>query len=389
MLINELFYKQPYQKEFDAIVRTCFPYKDGYLVTLDRTLFYPEGGGEPADTGTINGISVLDVQEHDGVIVHYLETALPEGSEIHGQIDWERRFHMMQCHTAEHIISGLIHQKFGYENVGFHMSDVITLDLNGPISWDELKEIEARANQIVYENVPVLVLLPNIHELSTMEYRSKKELTGPVRIIKIPGADSCACCGMHVSKTGEIGTIKLLSLMNHRGGVRISMTAGYHAMLDYQNKHDQCTEISQMLSLKPSEIVEGVQKLKNDLLDKDHRIIALNHQIFELKTASYAAGQPYILEVDADWNSVEIRQFCEMLRKADKAKINVVLSGSDTNGYYYCVSSNSINLRNQAKALNTALKGRGGGSPQMIQGSFRASLPEILAYIKQLAEESL
>lgn len=385
MLFNQLYYKYPYQKEFDAVVRTCIPYNNGYAITLDQTLFYPEGGGEPSDTGTLNGVPVLDVQILDDIIVHFMNVPIEEGTTVHGEIDWKHRFHLMQCHTAEHIVSGLIHQKFGYENVGFHMNEVVTLDLNGPVSMSDILEIERQANRIVYENVPVLVLLPNESELATLEYRSKKELTGQVRIIKIPGADSCACCGMHVAKTGEIGSVKLLSLTKYKGGVRIEMTAGYHAMLDYQEKHEKCVEISRLLSVKQEDIIDGVKKLKEELSARDQRIAMINRQLFELKTAGYDNGLDHIIESDSSWSPLEIRIFCETLRKADKAAVNAVLSGNDEDGYYYCISSNSMNLKNISKQINECLNGRGGGSPRMIQGTFHAPLAAIRESLSTLS----
>ena len=220
MEMNELFYQDAYLKEFDAKVIRCTACKNGFDVVLEDTAFYPEGGGQPFDTGTLDGIEVFNVQrdQHD-VIHHYVKEALDEGKVVHGVIDWNRRFDFMQNHSGEHIISGLIHKHFGYENVGFHMGEVIQIDISGPLNWEQLMMIEREANDIIYQNIPVQITYPNNDELENIPYRSKKELQGKVRIVTIENADICACCGTHVRNTGEIGLIKILSFMKHKDGI--------------------------------------------------------------------------------------------------------------------------------------------------------------------------
>ena len=195
--MKKLYYESPYKKEFEATVLSCVKGKKGYEAVLDETAFYPEGGGQPADTGVIDGVRVYDVHERDGVVVHYTEGELPEGKKVKGVIDWERRFCLMQEHSGEHLVSGLIHSVFGYDNVGFHMgAEEVTIDLNGTLEWKDLMEIEEKANEIIWENREIYAGFPPKEELCAMEYRSKKELTGDVRIVRIPGGDVCACCGI-------------------------------------------------------------------------------------------------------------------------------------------------------------------------------------------------
>lgn len=227
---KELYDLNPYTEEFDAQVVSCNLNNDVYEIVLDRTAFYPEGGGQPADRGTLGTVNVLDVQEKAETIIHYCDAPLAEGTQVHGAIDWNRRFDLMQNHSGEHIVSGLIHQLYGYENVGFHMGDVIQIDFNGPLNEEQLKDIETRANRIVMNNEEIIALFPDEEELKTLEFRSKKELKGVVRIIEIPGADVCACCGTHVKRTGEIGLIKLLGWQKHKKGVRVEMLSGMRAL---------------------------------------------------------------------------------------------------------------------------------------------------------------
>ena len=214
--MKKLYYDSAYIKEFDANVISCEKGKKGFEVILDQTAFYPEGGGQPTDTGVLGGIAVLEVHEKNGEVIHYLEQPLTVGERVHGEIDWEKRFIHMQEHSGEHLVSGLIHAKYGYDNVGFHMgSDEVTIDFNGLIEWDDLMEIEKKANFMIWDNLEIYADFPAKEELDVLDYRSKKELTGDVRIVKIPGGDICACCGTHVMRTGEIGLVKFLSMIHY------------------------------------------------------------------------------------------------------------------------------------------------------------------------------
>ena len=225
---SRLYYQIPYVKSFMCTVEHCEESGKGtWLVTLNQTGFYPEGGGQPYDTGTLNGIPVLSVHERGEQVIHELAQPIEEGTLAEGIIDWQRRYDNMQLHTGEHILSGLVHKHFGYDNVGFHMgAEEVTVDFNGIIEPEDLDWLEDEANQLVYANVPVKVLYPSEEELRTMEYRSKKELSGLVRIVEVPGADVCACCGTHVENTGEVGIIKIRSMIHYKGGVRLSMLCG-------------------------------------------------------------------------------------------------------------------------------------------------------------------
>ena len=233
MAAEKLYYENVMAREFEGVVTQCRPGKKGYEVALDRTLFYPEGGGQPYDTGILGDARVLEVHEKDGEVWHTTDQPLEEGSRVRGVIDWDRRFDLMQQHSGEHLVSGVIHGHYGYDNVGFHMgADVITIDLNGMLTAEELSEIEREVNGIIWSDRKTQILYPTEAELNALDYRSKKELKGWVRLVKFPGADLCACCGLHVESTGQIGLVKLLSVQKFREGVRIEMISGGRA-LDY------------------------------------------------------------------------------------------------------------------------------------------------------------
>lgn len=381
--MEKLYYRLPYVQAFEAQVLSCAEGKKGFEIILDRTGFYPEGGGQPSDTGMLGTARVREVHEKGEAVVHYTDQPLNPGTAVKGVIDWEERFSNMQQHSGEHIVSGLIHTHYGYDNVGFHMGhDEMTIDLNGVLDWAQLMEIEREANEIVYRNLPVCVTYPSPEELKTLEYRSKKELTGQVRIVEVPAADRCACCGTHVERTGEIGAIKFLSMIHYKGGVRISMLCGRKAMEDYDVKTDQTAALSNLLSAKPSAILEAAHRLKDENSKKEAQISRLTRELFQLKTAQFEDGQPLLLVFEPELSPVQVRQFCDLLLEKKKAAVAAVFSGTEEEGYSYCAGSRSVDMKTAGKELNKKLAGRGGGSPQMIQGTFRAGREEIESVFK-------
>ena len=238
-MTEKLFYEDSHMITFSAVVQACEKVGDYYEAVLDRTAFFPEGGGQLADTGVLDGVPVLDAQERESLIYHLLEKPLEVGKTVEGKIDWEERFSKMQQHSGEHIVSGIVHALYGYDNVGFHMgADAITIDFNGPLTKEQLQDIEYRANQAVAWNLEVQVHYPTKEELANIKYRSKIEIEGQVRLVTVPGHDACACCAPHVKRTGEIGIIKLIGLQNYKGGVRVSMLCGFRALADYEAKSD-------------------------------------------------------------------------------------------------------------------------------------------------------
>ena len=222
-MTEKLFYQDSHIAEFEAEVLSCTAAGAGYEIELDRTAFFPEGGGQYADTGMLGGVRVTDVQERDGRVLHMTDGPLDAGMRVTGRIDWEERFMKMQQHSGEHIVSGLVHARFGYNNVGFHLgTEDCTMDFGGVLTDEQLMEIEREANRAVWKNLEIEALYPTEEELKKLQYRSKIEIEGQVRIIVIPGYDVCACCAPHVKRTGEIGLIKLNHMQHYKGGVRVT-----------------------------------------------------------------------------------------------------------------------------------------------------------------------
>lgn len=380
--MEKLYYESAYRKEFEGTVLSCEPGKNGFEIVLDQTAFYPEGGGQPADTGILGGVRVLDVHEKNGRIVHMTKEPLTPGETVLGKIDWDRRFLHMQEHSGEHLVSGLIHGRFGYDNVGFHMgAEEVTIDFNGLLEWKDLMEIEAEANRLIWENEEVYAGFPPKEELADLDYRSKKELSGEIRIVKIPGADICACCGTHVARTGEIGLVKFLSMIHYKGGVRISLLCGRAALMDYEKRREQLQNISVLLSAKPLEAFGAVEKLKGETERLKEALSKNGKRIIEMETAGLKKqdGRLYLLEPDFD--GLMLRHLANRMLEEGRGE-TVLALGETAGGFLYVLGSRTEDMRQLSKELNGLLSGRGGGSQQMAQGTFFAAPESVSAALK-------
>ncbi len=380
---NELYYRRPYDTEFEAEVVSCVFNQDRYEVILDQTLFYPEGGGQPCDHGELNGISVLDVQERDDKVIHYLDQPLPAGTKVKGKIDWERRFDFMQNHSGEHILSGLIHRHFGYENVGFHMGEVIQIDFDGMITPAQLKEIEMEANEVIYRNIEIGSIFPSAAELETMDYRSKKKLTGTVRIITVDNADCCACCGTHVSRTGEIGMIRILSCRKHKKGVRLEILSGKRAFEYTRMIMEQNTKISVALSAEPHKTYEALETLQKQYTDKIHQNTELLETLFAVKLQDYEENAPLLVDFEEGIERNSMRKMANEMLVKKNPRVCAVIS-SIPEGRAFVIMSADTDLAGYRNVLNEKLQGRGGGTKEILQGTFQASKEEIESVLKEL-----
>lgn len=382
--MKKLYYDSPYIKNFEATVISCEKGKKGYEVILDQTAFYPEGGGQPTDTGVLGGVKVLEVHEKNGIVIHYLEDELPAGGKADGIIDWDRRFVHMQEHSGEHLVSGLIHERFGYDNVGFHMgAEEVTIDFNGLIEWDELMEIERKANGIIWDNREIYADFPPREELNSLDYRSKKELTGDVRIVKIPGGDICACCGTHVKRTGEIGLVKFLSMIHYKGGVRISLLCGKRAVADYEKKREEVQKISSLLSAKPSEISAAVEKMRSEIAKLQEKLSECYRERIEQKVERMENSDGKIYLIEKEFGAQHLRQLVNRILEEEKGKTVLALSGNREGEFLYIMGSQNEDMRLLSRELNGALSGRGGGSTQMAQGTFFIEEDKLHAILKE------
>ena len=371
METEKLFYADPFLTEFDARVLACEAVKDGFAVVLDRTAFYPEGGGQPYDTGVLGGAEVLDVHERAGVITHKCASPLPVGETVHGRLDWARRFDHMQQHSGEHICSGLICARYGCDNVGFHMgAESVTIDFNADIPWEELLEIEAAANRYIYEDHAIDIQLHRGAELDAIDYRSKKPLAGDVRIVSFPGADCCACCGTHVASSGQVGLVKFLSVQKFRAGVRIELLCGGRALRYLSACWEQDVRVAQALSVKPAASFAAVERLLGELSALKLRCARLEEAAFAQIAAQYE-GKGDVLLFEDEMNGDSVRRLCDAVANACGGRCAVFAGAGNT--WKYAISQADGDLRALTKALNAALCGRGGGKPNFVQGSVNAA----------------
>lgn len=383
MLTSKLYYEDAYIKVFNASVLSCEFAGDFYKIILDKTAFFPEGGGQKADCGFIGNVEITDVQEIDGEIIHFSKEALVVGQTYECKIDWNTRFSRMQNHSGEHIVSGIVHSSFGYDNVGFHMEDdYVTVDFNGELNREQLDVVEEKANFTVYSNYKITCFFPDSNGLASLDYRSKLDLTENVRLVEIENTDLCACCAPHVNSTGEIGVIKILDFMRHRGGVRLVMKCGSDALHDYREKYKSVYEVSGLLSAKQGDISVAVERLQSELdtVRKDFYNFKLSvaendkSKLVIVGDCSYFVTNGY----DADMMR-EVVNFGML-----KSKLCVIFSGDDESGYSYIAGSLTLDMKNIAKTINSVLNGRGGGRDTMIQGKVLASKEQIIDFISNL-----
>ena len=379
--MERLYEEDPFLTTFDAVVESCVMGKKGYDVILDRTAFYPEGGGQPYDTGVLGGVKVLEVHNRDGRVVHTCDGPLDAGSRVTGTIDWARRFDLMQQHSGEHIVSGLAHAKWGCDNVGFHMgTEFITIDLNVPLTMEQLHELEAAANRYIWENRPVEITYPSPEELEALDYRSKKELTGRVRIVTFPGADCCACCGTHVRSAGQVGLVKLLSAEKFREGVRIELVCGGRALRYLNGILAQNSRVSHLLSAKVMETGGAVERLLEENNALKARCAAMEDARFALLAREYR-GKGDVVLFEEGLSPDSLRRLCDGVLHTCGGRC-ACFSGSESEGYKYAIGQKGSDLRGLVKEMNQALNGRGGGKPDFVQGSVRASSDQIKAFFK-------
>ena len=389
--MKKLYYEDVHMTEFEATVTECIydEKKKIYKVVLDRTAFFPEEGGQVADTGTLTfacnnssafcTLPLLDAHIKNDIIYHYVEQEIPVGTTVRGCVDWCRRFDFMQQHSGEHIISGLVNKYYGYDNVGFHLGlQEVTLDFNGVLTLEQLREMEEKANEAVWKNLPVIITYPSSEELLSMEYRSKLDLTENVRIVTIPGYDVCACCAPHVDTTGQIGIIKITNVQSHRGGVRVNILCGNRALQDYSVKQNNAFAISASLSVKQDLIGDGVERLKEENLKQKEVINRLQATILEHLAATLPTPEESnhaILFVEP-MDDIAIRNLINDLVPKYAGYVGVFW-GNDMEGYRYIVGSSSLDCRELAAVLREKFGAKGGGKAPMIQGNVVATKAQI------------
>ena len=377
METQKLYYGDPYLKIFSARVLSCEPAGDLWNIVLDQTAFYPEGGGQPADHGVLKTLSgqeipVTDVHEKEGAVFHSCTGFVETGTAVEGRIDWTRRFDHMQQHSGEHVLSGLLCRLYHCDNVGFHLgAETVTIDYNTDITWEQALEAERLANEVLWADRPVEITYPDPEALAHVEYRSKKELTGRVRIVEFPEADRCACCGTHVARAGEVGLMKVLSCQKFREGVRMEILCGARALRYLSGTYDQALAIGRRLSVKPLETQAAVERLEAELAAGKERIAALEQTAFSALAAGQA-GRGDVLLFQDPMRPDSLRRLADAVGKSCGG-LAAVFAGEGETWSYALVRSDGTDIAPLVKSLNQALHGRGGGRNGFAQGSVSAA----------------
>lgn len=388
METEKLYYADPFLKEFTAKVLTCEAVKSQWAVTLDKTAFYPEGGGQPADHGTLGGANVLDVQEKDGVLFHICDASLEIGQTVTGTLDWARRFDHMQQHSGEHILSGILCEIHRCDNVGFHMgADTVTIDYNADISWEQALEAERRANEYIWADVPIDISFPTPEELKSIDYRSKKALTGQVRIVAFPGADCCACCGTHVPRSGQVGLVKILSCQKFREGVRLEILCGGRAFALLSATWEQSRAVGRRLSVKPQDAAAAVERLETELNTAKAGLTRLEDALFE-RIAAQEAGRGNTLLFQPPLRPDGARKLADAVSRTCGG-LAAVFAGENGQYQYALLQADGGDIAPLVKALNAALHGRGGGRNGFAQGSVQATQAEIEAFYRRFLTQKV
>lgn len=384
-ITEKLYDKDSYLQKFQATVVSCDQKSETtWGIVLDRTAFFPEGGGQTGDTGWLNEIEVIDTREKAGVIYHETKAPLDVGTQVAGKIDFPVRFDKMQQHTGEHILSGIVCAAYGYNNVGFHLSkDITTLDFDGELSAEQVCELEVKVNQAIHANIPVQVKFPSKAELADMEYRSKIEIEGQVRIVEIEGVDRCACCAPHVKTTAEVGLLKIRSCDRHRGGCRLTIVCGMRALKDYQQKQESVGKVSAALSAKPEKIAEAVKHLQEQQTSLREQLNRIQAMYLQEKLEKIQAEDKCVCIFEESLDSIAMRNFVNGAMERCVGICGAFI-GNETSGYHYILGSKTMDVREVSKKLNGQFNGKGGGKPQMVQGSLMGNVEEIQNVLKQV-----
>lgn len=370
----KLYETDAYISRFEAAVISCEADERGYRTLLDKTAFFPEGGGQPSDTGALSGIEVFDVQILSGEMYHYTKTPFEVGDKVIGEIDFARRFNFMQNHTAEHIVSGLVHAGFGYDNIGFHLNEnEVSFDFNGFFTPRELTELEYAANERVWRNLAVSAYYPDENELKNTPYRAKDGIDGEIRLVKIEDTDLCACCAPHVKSTGEIGIIKFLGTENQHGGTRIFMKCGAFALKDYRQKTEDIKAVCEMLSAKTEDLRDAVFAQNSRLEAQKQAVKKLKARLIKCETGAFDPTKAALVFEDADMR--ELQELADGLHKTYGGVRTALSPGPG--GAAFAMCGKEPEITEEFSRLKSRFEVKGGGRDMMRQGNITAPYDEI------------
>lgn len=382
MNTKKLYELDSFQQSFDAKVIACEKVDGFYQVQLDETCFFPESGGQSGDRGWLNDQEVLDTQIRNSQILHIMRQEHGIGETVHGQIDFERRFDLMQHHSGEHIFSGLAFSRYGAVNVGFHLSDQsVTLDLDQELSQDDLMALEQEVNQVIWQNYPISTAIYENEELDELNYRSKKALDGQVRLVTVEKVDCCACCAPHVNRTGQVGAFVIQSVEKYKGGIRLSILCGKRAIAEHHKLLAQSSMLCKVFSAKPDQLADLAEGLQNDLLmlKRKYDDLQLDYAMQKIDTSN----QPFILYVAEAMEAVTAKRLLQTILEK-KYKMAMLLIGTENEDYRFYAATREIDLKILLEQLKTSFEAKGGGNKEMIQGSIRVSKEQMSEFLQKI-----
>lgn len=383
METKRLFDENVMQRECEAVVVRTEPYHEGYAVVLDQTVFFPEGGGQLSDTGTLTAgekaLPVKHVHEKAGEIFHETKEPLAPGTKVVAKIDWPVRFDHMQQHCGEHMLSYAFYKLFGAHNVGFHMSaDMVGIDLDREVDWQQALRAERFTNREIQEDRPVTTKLVPAEEAAKMNLRKfNDKLTGILRIVTVEGSDSCTCCGTHPTSSGMVGLVKIFKVEKHKEGSRISFLCGREALERVEQYMLAALDASNLLSIKETELPDGIARLQQEKKELGERLTEctgklLEYRIEEMKAhpATTEAGHAKFVFLESDMTPKEAKALAKRLGEIPEAFSAIFYQNGERLNYMFLATDGAaVNCQQLIRTVNEAFGGRGGGRPELCQGS--------------------
>lgn len=382
METEKLYEQDSHLARWEATALACEPVADGYRVILDRTAFFPEGGGQLSDGGHIGEVPVLETHEKEGHLFHFTKGPVPVGKPLACRLDWDRRLDHMQQHTGEHILSWAFWSLFGVENIGFHMGkELVTIDLSRPVTQEEMDAAEELANRNIYENHPVRAYIASPEEVEKLTLRKKTEkVAGDLRIVEIEGGDVCTCCGTHADRTGEVGLVKLLRQEHTKGGSRVVFLCGMRAVRDYRLKNQVAQDAGAALSVKEEGVPEGIRRLKGEIAAQGAALREKGRLLTGFIARELLASPPpagrmgrVILTCQPDLDGKEAKLLLNRLTEEPETAAVVIhpVSGVEGRVCYLLgkAPDSPADCKYLCDILNGLYNGKGGGKAGFAQGS--------------------
>lgn len=400
--MNKVYETDSYAGHIRSKVLSCEPQGDRFRITLSDSIFFPEEGGQYADTGRLiptgaesgssddlREIRLLQGEYHkngaEPWISYLVDRFVEPGTTVDCELDWDIRYDRMQNHSGEHILSGLIHNTYGLNNVGFHLSDdgPVTLTMDGELTKEQVEKLEEEANRIICANLPITASFPKKEELSTLSYRSKIEIEGQVRLITIGEPDNpvdvCACCAPHVARTGEIGILKVLSVTRYKGGVQIGILCGRRAFLEFRHMQRLLTQTAAVLSTSADKLPALVAAKLSELSEAKGMVSACREKAYLDAIGNMPPEEPGCIFAEGDLSSANMKNIFNALTAHFSGYVGV-FCGSDSEGYRYFAGSGHLDSTALASAMKEKLGAKGGGTKEMVQGKTMATRMNILTF---------